>query len=108
MAHSPLKTTALTLGGLLAACATAAAGVPDAPTHWEKCAGISKKGMNDCGAVDGTHSCSGHAPKDDDPNEWVYLPAGICAKITGGKVVGVKPAKPAAPASAPTAPTPAP
>ena len=88
--------------GILAACAVAAAGVPDAPQQWEKCAGISKKGQNDCGSTDGRHSCAGHADKDNDPTEWVYLPAGACDKLVGGKVVGIKPAKaPAAPAAAP-------
>ena len=52
----------------------------------EKCAGVAAKGKNDCGAND--HSCAGHAKKDNDPNEWVYVPAGVCAKISGGKVVG--------------------
>ena len=52
----------------------------------EKCAGVAAKGKNDCGAND--HSCAGHAKKDNDPNEWVYLPAGVCEKIAGGKVLG--------------------
>lgn len=52
----------------------------------EKCAGVAAKGKNDCGAND--HSCAGHAKKDNDPNEWVYVPAGVCEKISGGKVIG--------------------
>ena len=51
----------------------------------EKCAGVVKKGKNDCGA--NGHSCGGQAKKDNDPNEWVYMPEGLCEKITGGKVV---------------------
>jgi uncharacterized membrane protein len=50
----------------------------------EKCAGIAKKGQNDCGA--NGHDCSGKAVKDNDPNEWVYVPEGVCEKITGAKV----------------------
>lgn len=67
--------------------------VPDAPTTWEKCAGIAKAGQNDCGSLDGKHSCAGQAKTDNDPNEWVYVPGGTCEKITGGTVAKVKPAK---------------
>lgn len=67
--------------------------VPDQPEFWEKCAGIAKKGMNDCGSLDGTHACAGQAPRDLDDNEWVYVPKGTCEKIVGGVVAKVKPAK---------------
>jgi len=67
--------------------------VPDAPTAWEKCAGIAKAGMNDCGALDGSHSCSGQATADNLDYEWVYVPEGQCKKVTGGVVAKVKPAK---------------
>lgn len=80
-------------GMITAACTQSVAGVPDAPTAWEKCAGVAKKGMNDCGSLDKKHACSGKATKDNDPNEWVYVPKGTCEKLVGGKVVAVKPAK---------------
>ncbi len=54
----------------------------------EKCAGIVKKGMNDCGAND--HNCSGHAAVDSDPNEWIYVPEGTCKKIVGATLVEPK------------------
>lgn len=78
---------------MLAVSAGAAQAVPDQPEAWEKCAGIAKTGMNDCGALDGKHSCAGQAKMDNDDNEWVYVPKGTCTKITGGKVAAVKPAK---------------
>ena len=53
----------------------------------EKCYGVAKAGMNDCGSLDGAHSCAGQAKTDNDPNEWVYLPEGICDKLAGGKVI---------------------
>ena len=84
------------IAGILAASAmlttTTAQAVPDAPKQWEKCTGVAKKGLNDCGSLDGKHSCSGQATTDNDPNEWVYTPAGTCAKI-GGNVAALKPAK---------------
>ena len=52
----------------------------------EKCYGVVKAGMNDCGAADKSHSCSGQATKDGDPNEWVYVPQGTCEKLVGGSV----------------------
>ena len=79
--------------GLGTLAGTSAQAVPDAPAQWEKCAGIAKAGMNDCGALDGSHNCAGQAPSDNLETEWVYVPEGTCEKITGGKVAAVKPAK---------------
>ena len=82
------------IAGIIALGATGVAGaVPDSPQAWEKCAGIAKKGMNDCGALDGKHKCAGQATADSEPNEWVYVPEGTCTKIVGGNVAAVKPAK---------------
>ncbi len=50
------------------------------PGH-EKCAGIVKTGMNDCGTS--KHECSGKAKADNMKEEWIYVPAGTCKKITG-------------------------
>ena len=73
--------------------ATSALAVPDQPKQWEKCAGIAKAGMNDCGSLDGSHACAGQAKANNDKNEWVYVPAGTCTKISGGRVAATKPAK---------------
>jgi len=51
---------------------------------FEKCYGIAKAGMNDCGAKG--HSCAGQAKKDKDPKEWVYVPEGTCKKLADGKL----------------------
>ena len=83
------KTTLIltTAAGSLALSAVATAGAP----KWAKpgstlvkCAGIAKKGLNDCGA--NGHDCAGNAKVDNDPNEWVYVPEGVCEKIAGGRV----------------------
>lgn len=73
--------------------ATSVNAVPSQPAEWEKCAGIAKAGKNDCGALNGSHNCAGHATADNDENEWLYVPKGTCEKITGGVVKAVKPAK---------------
>lgn len=52
----------------------------------EKCYGVVKAGKNHCGSADGAHACAGQATKDGDPNEWVYLPSGVCDLLAGGKV----------------------
>jgi uncharacterized membrane protein len=49
----------------------------------EKCYGICKAGKNDCSAK--SHGCAGLAATDNDPQEWIYVPEGLCDKI-GGKV----------------------
>ncbi|MCP4701157.1 MAG: DUF2282 domain-containing protein [Gammaproteobacteria bacterium] len=56
---------------------------------FEKCKGIAKAGMNDCGTS--RHACAGQAKTDGDPNEWLYVPIGTCEKIHGNK--GVKASK---------------
>ena len=55
---------------------------------FEKCLGIVKAGMNDCGSS--KHACAGQAKTDGDPEEWVYVPEGTCDKIVGGKVKQAK------------------
>jgi uncharacterized membrane protein len=90
-----MKTRTLVTAALLSAgaIATNVHAVPDSPANWEKCAGIAKAGMNDCGALDGSHNCAGQAKADNLDTEWVYVPEGTCEKISGGKVAAVKPAK---------------
>jgi len=87
--RSSFKSAAAVVGtasALLLSTSPVQAGVPDQPEVWEKCAGIAKKGKNDCGSTDSRHKCSGKAEKDSDPTEWVYVPQGTCDKIVGGKV----------------------
>lgn len=48
----------------------------------EKCAGIVKAGANDCGTS--KSACAGTSKTDRDPEAWVLVPKGTCAKIAGG------------------------
>lgn len=48
----------------------------------EKCYGVAKKGMNDCGTA--SHNCAGEAKQDAAKNEWIHMPTGLCNKIVGG------------------------
>ncbi len=56
-----------------------------APEGMEKCAGIVKAGMNDCGTS--KHGCAGLAKTDNSAEDWIYIPEGTCDKIVGGTVL---------------------
>lgn len=49
----------------------------------EKCYGINAVAKNDC--AEGAHSCAGQATQPRDSKSFVFLPAGDCSKIQGGK-----------------------
>ena len=76
------------IGSALAAAtslaATAAYSGPAAKPSFsfEKCYGVVKAGQNYCQTA--THSCAGTATADNQPDSWLYVPAGSCAKIAGG------------------------
>ncbi|MBK8455092.1 MAG: DUF2282 domain-containing protein [Thiofilum sp.] len=72
---------ALGLGTALGTAAIAA----DQKVEMEKCSGVVKAGMNDCGA--NGHACAGMSKTDNEKGEWIKLPKGTCEKLTGGVVV---------------------
>lgn len=51
-------------------------------TDIEKCYGIAKAGMNDCGTS--MSSCAGSSKMDNAKDAWIALPKGTCDKIVGG------------------------
>ena len=59
-----------------------------AKAGFEKCQGIVKAGMNDCGTS--KHQCSGNAATDGAADEWLYVPEGTCDKIVGGSIKAKK------------------
>lgn len=89
-----MKKESLIISAAIAGFAFASVGTATAAPKWakkgdviEKCKGVAKAGMNDCGARN--HDCAGQATVDNDPEEWVYVPEGLCKKI-GGKVAKTK------------------
>jgi uncharacterized membrane protein len=48
----------------------------------EKCYGVNKAGANDCQTM--SNSCAGTARRDRQPDAWIYVPEGVCAKLAGG------------------------
>jgi uncharacterized membrane protein len=50
----------------------------------EKCYGVAASGQNDCQTAN--NSCAGHSTVSGQPDAWIYVPAGTCAKINGGSL----------------------
>lgn len=66
----------------VASAQTAAGPAPVPSFKSEKCYGVGKAGANDCQTM--TSSCAGTARRDRQPDAWVYVPEGLCAKLAGG------------------------
>jgi len=77
--------TSISLAAALALAGFSGSALAGKP-GFEKCMGIVKAGMNDCGTS--KHNCGGVAKTDSDPEEWIYVPEGTCEKIVGGKIKG--------------------
>jgi len=78
---------ALSVVGTQAANATPKA--PELPAGWEACGGVAKAGMNDCAVRTSLHACAGMAKGDNEPDSYVFLPKGLCAKMAKGTVLSV-------------------
>lgn len=76
---------ATALAGLLGSTAAMVHAATTAP-KMEKCYGVAKAGQNDCATRNGSHSCAGQAKRDNDANDWKYVPKGTCEK-SGGMLV---------------------
>lgn len=55
-----------------------------AKPNTEKCYGVVKTGMNDCSTS--TASCAGSATKDNQGDAFIFVPTGLCEKLTGGSL----------------------
>jgi len=82
-----LIASALAAAIALPAAAAQAGPTPEPSYASEKCFGIARAGANDCASATGNHSCAGMSKVDSDPSEWVYVPAGYCDRIVGGKTM---------------------
>jgi uncharacterized membrane protein len=50
----------------------------------EPCFGVARAGKNDCRTH--AHVCAGWARQERDPGAFIYVPAGTCSKIVGGRL----------------------
>jgi uncharacterized membrane protein len=78
--HSILKAALASVIALSASGSVLAADKPEA----EKCYGVAKAGKNDCQTS--TSACAGTAKQDNQPDAWIFVPKGTCAKIAGGSL----------------------
>ena len=65
----------------VAAAKLAAAEARGAP---EKCFGVARAGLNDCRTQ--RNVCAGWSHQDRDPSAFVFVPAGSCSRIVGGRM----------------------
>jgi uncharacterized membrane protein len=91
--HNKLVSAALTAILAVGVSAAAVAADQTKPTMtakkmvkgMEKCYGIAKAGLNDCGtATNG--GCAGSSTVDGEKSAWIYLPKGTCNKIVGASL----------------------
>lgn len=50
----------------------------------EKCYGVAKAGKADCDT--NLAQCPDQPTADRDPNYWIYVPQGLCARLAGGSL----------------------
>jgi len=85
MKHIDLRLAVLVAMSLATTARAATLHHPEKPTYpYEKCYGIAKGGQNDCFTKN--NSCAGAAPRDQQGDAWIYLPAGTCERISGGSL----------------------
>lgn len=74
------------MGSLLALGLAGNANAADKKMEMEKCYGVAKAGMNDCGSKKAGHSCAGQASINGDKHDFVAVPKGTCDKIANGSL----------------------
>jgi len=85
MSRFTLVTALASAMGAAVSLASPSAFAADAPAPaLVQCFGVNAIAKNDCAA--GSHSCAGQATKARDPQSFVLLPAGACAKLDGGSL----------------------
>lgn len=87
--------TAALAGLMIAGVAGSAAANEAAAPAKEKCYGIAKAGKNDCAPKSGSHSCAGHATKDNSPDEFKLVDGGACEGLGGKTMAAEKDVMPA-------------
>jgi uncharacterized membrane protein len=79
--------TVTAISSLLTLGAAALAATPSFAAdkvEMEKCYGVVKAGKNDCAGP--AHACAGQAKVDSGGKEFVTLPKGTCARLSGGSL----------------------
>ena len=74
----------LSAAALAAVVSMAAQSAQAANAGTEKCYGVVKAGKNDCKT--GAHACASHGSMASSGEEFIVLPAGLCAKLEKGSL----------------------
>ena len=82
----------LALASSILLSSSAMAGVPEWANSGdviEKCQTMDvRAGMNDCETSQ--HPCSALAPEDNLPEEWIYVPEGVCERMSNAVIKATK------------------
>jgi len=83
MTKPSVKTTAIVASAVAAALTmgVAANSADAAGKKAEKCYGVAKAGKNDCAT--NSSSCAGTSKTDGQKDAFIFVPAGLCAKLVG-------------------------
>lgn len=57
---------------------------PVARGSLERCYGVARAGADDCQAS--ARRCAGRSLRDGQGDAWIWLPAGLCARLVGGSL----------------------
>jgi uncharacterized membrane protein len=79
-----LLTAATAALGLVAASQAFAGPAAKPAFDSEKCFGVAASGQNDCQTT--SNSCAGSVAQPMQADAWIYVPAGVCGKISGGNL----------------------
>ena len=85
-----MKKTSATVTAISSLLTLGAAALSASPSfaadkvEMEKCYGVVKAGKNDCAGP--AHACAGQAKADSGGKEFVTLPKGTCARLSGGSL----------------------
>lgn len=80
-----LQLAGLALAGIVTISASSPAVADAGDKVMERCGGVAKAGHNDCKSH--VNGCAGHATTNGNGKVWIWVPAGTCAKIAGGKTM---------------------
>lgn len=83
MTNKVIKTACAAILAMSLGTQASAALNSDTPKGMEKCYGIAKAGMNDCGTKANKNACAGSSTVDGDKSAYMLLPKGTCLKIVG-------------------------
>ncbi len=72
------------VGGCAAQVAASRRAAAESVGATEPCFGVTRAGKNDC--LTQANVCAGWSRKERDPGAFIYVPAGTCERLVGGRL----------------------